>query len=234
MKLLTTLLPLLLAAAHCHAGQATGSAARDCRMIVSDIERLACFDAGAGTPPTPVAGAAGGSVAAPGAAAPAPFAPSPSIPDVIELVRLNEAERDERDVSFRMTRVQDQQPEQNQVVISAPALDGSAQRAYLAISCISNISRLQLLLPRPAERNQIRIRLFVDARPLSTTRTWQVMEEGLVIDAGRGLVAIELLRLLSSGGRLRVESDYAPAHGLMFDAEGLQGLVAQQREACHW
>ncbi|MNT65961.1 hypothetical protein D3C72_2039910 [compost metagenome] len=119
-------------------------------------------------------------------------------------------------------------------MISAPALDGAAQPNYLAISCVSNISRLQLLLHRSADRNQMRIRLYIDHRALAPASTWQVVEEGNVVDAGRGLVAIEILRQFSSGGRLRVESDYAPVNGLMFSAEDLHGLVAQQREACHW
>ncbi|MFD4841349.1 type VI secretion system-associated protein VasI [Achromobacter sp. NPDC058515] len=229
MKSPSTLLLLLLAAANCHAGQAQGHALGNCTAIVSDVERLGCFDATAGTPPSPVPPAA-----QPGAGARAKSASSPAAPGVTELVRRNEAARQERNYSFLISLAEDQQPGQTQVVISAPALDAAAQRTYLAISCVSNISRLQLLAHRPFDRNQISIRLFIDDRPLSAARTWQVLEEGNVADAGRGLVAIELLRQFSSGGRLRVESDYAPVNGLMFDAEGLQGLVAQQREACHW
>ncbi|MNQ00941.1 hypothetical protein D3C85_135980 [compost metagenome] len=228
MKSFCTLLPLLLAAFTCHAGHASGHASGgDCTAIVSDLERLGCFDAAAGTPPSPT-------LTAPAAGLPAQAAAAGTAPGVTELVRLNEAGRQERNVAFLISRSADRQPGQTQVVISAPALDGAAQPNYLAISCVSNISRLQLLLHRSADRNQMRIRLYIDHRALAPASTWQVVEEGNVVDAGRGLVAIDILRQFSSGGRLRVESDYAPVNGLMFSAEDLHGLVAQQREACHW
>lgn len=229
MKFSTALLVSMLAAASCQAGPAPGTAKDDCRAIVSDLERLACFDRAAGTPPSPIPGDAG-----PAAAPSARPGPPPPAPQIADLVRQNEAGRAAGDFSFLISRVEDALPGQTRVLISAPALDGAAESAFLAISCIANISRLQLLLPRPSERNQIRIRLYIDDRPLSAPRTWQAMEPGNVIDAGRGLVAVDLLRQFSSGGRLRLESDDAAVHGLMFDATGLHGLIAQQREACHW
>lgn len=228
MRFLRALFPLLLAAANCHAQPAQGDARVDCTTIVSDMERLACFDAAAGTPPSLVPRASG-SVDTPTQAA-----SSRTVSDVTELIRQNEAARRERDSLFLISRSEDRLPGQTRVMISAPALDAAPQPTYLAISCMSNISRLQLLTHRPPDRNRISIRLFIDERALSTARPWQVMEEGNVIDAGRGLVAIDLLRQFSSGGRLRVESDYAPINGLMFNAEGLHALIAQQREACHW
>lgn len=79
------------------------------------------------------------------------------------------------------------------------------------------------------------IRLYLDGKPLSPEIPWQVLEDGTVIDAGRGLVAIEQLRgLVGAGSRLRMESDYAAFADLAFDATGLHALMRRQREACHW
>lgn len=121
------------------------------------------------------------------------------------------------------------------VVISTPAEGKTDAEPFLAISCLSNISRLQLVARAPMEVNRMNIRLLLDNRPLSTARPWQVLEDGKVVDAGRGLVAIEQLRLmLQPSSRLRVESNYAPFDGLVFDVAGLHSLLASQREACHW
>ena len=218
----------VLVAVSCHAAAAPRPTVADCTGIVSDIERLGCFDAAAGTPPS--------KPAPPAAASAGPAAPArpPAPLDPGTLIRLNEAARQDQRRAFLLSRSDDREPGQTRVVISAPALDAAERPVYLAISCISNISRLQLLLAAPAARNQMRVRLFIDDTPLGGERTWQVVGEGDLVDAGRGLVAIDLLRRFTSGGRLRVQSDHAPLNGLMFNAEGLRELVAQQREACHW
>ena len=250
-----TLLPLLLlASAGSHAMSVSGPQAVPCTQIVSAIERLACFDAQAGTPPRPAEFPArtvaidpaptGPTTLLPDEPAPAPgmapplpterplpFLPAPTL--ATDLVRVNEAARQAGDTAFLLSHTQDQQAGQHRVVISAPA-QTEGPPTYLAISCLSNISRLQLVAERPFDRDQINIRLHIDDRPLSAARRWRVLDEGNVVDAGRGLVAIEQLRPFVAGAQLRVESDYAPLNGLTFNATGLQALLSRQREACHW
>ena len=245
------LLLLVAAAWHSHAQADTDP--RICTIIVSAVERLACFDAAAGTPPAPTP-------VRPALAAPAPITPGRPAPNASpdvstaampsqtgprpvasafiatrssELVRQNESARQPQDTAFLMSYTDDEQPGQQRVVISAPAL-GAGPPIYLAISCLSNISRLQLLAEQPFPQHHINIRLYMDDRPLSAGKPWRVLDEGNVADAGRGLVAIEHLRPFVAGTHLRVESDYAPLNGLTFDATGLQALLARQREACHW
>ncbi|WDD93485.1 type VI secretion protein [Burkholderia sp. FERM BP-3421] len=134
-----------------------------------------------------------------------------------------------------LLRVEDALPGQSKVVISAPAVGGAEPRPLLAISCLQNISRLQLLTAQPLDVNRVSIRMLVDGRPISTSRPWQVLEDGTVTDAGRGLVAIEQLRHLTRPAQqLQLESDHAPFDGLSFDASALHDLMGQQREACHW
>ncbi|NBA94157.1 type VI secretion system-associated protein VasI [Pseudomonas sp. R5(2019)] len=210
----------------CDTGQALVAAGRDCTIIVSALERLACFDSTAGTPPTPQAAAS----------VPAEVSPArASVPDIVSLVRRNESGRQPEQTSMLLLRTDDALPGQSQVVISAPALDGPEPRTYLAISCLQNISRLQLLTAQPVTVNRANIRLLLDGRPLSASRPWQVLEVGTVTDGGRGLVAIEQLRHLTRPGQLlKVESDHAPFDGLEFDAGALHERMNQQREACHW
>lgn len=222
-------LTLLSAAAliGCDSGGSAAAASPDCTRIVSALERLACFDAAAGTPPTPPA--------LQPQVAPPVVESMVRAPDIAVLVRANEARRRPEQTATLITRGADVLPGQDKVVISASALGGSTPRPYLAISCLSNISRLQLLTAEPLPVNRVSIRLLLDGRPISPTRPWQVLEDGTVTDAGRGLVAIEQLRPLTrSAQQLQVESDHSPFDGLRFDASALAAQISQQREACHW
>ncbi|AVJ31234.1 hypothetical protein CLM73_25900 [Achromobacter spanius] len=214
------------------------AAGRRCTTIVSAIERLACFDAEAGTPPTataesaaPAAGAAAAGVAA---SAAAPFE-LVRVPDIVGLVQRNESRRKADYAGALLLRVGDAIPGQDKVVISAPALAGSAPRPLLAISCLQNISRLQLITAEPLDVSRVSIRVLLDGRPISDRRPWQVLDDGTVTDAGRGLVAIEQLRHLTRASQqMQLESDHASFDGLSFDTAALHALMAQQREACHW
>jgi len=221
---------LLLAAAVLVGGDAATdavAAGRSCRTIVSAIERLACFDAEAGTPPATAA-----DITAPAAAAPAAMV---RVPDIVGLVQRNESRRKADHAGVMLLRVGDAIPGQDKVVISAPALTGSEPRPLLAISCLQNISRLQLITAEPLDVSRVSIRVLLDGRPISDRRPWQVVEDGTVTDAGRGLVAIEQLRHLTRASQqMQLESDHASFHGLSFDTAALHELMAQQREACHW
>lgn len=196
-------------------------AAQDCSSIVSPLKRLECFDLAAGTPIYPP---------------PAPPSELGRVLPIIDLVQRNEVKRPPEDQRFLLSSFPEPDNDQQQrLVISAPALGALPPRPYLAISCESKISRLQLVLDEPAKPNKIRIQLFKDDRPVSAPYQWQVLDDaGLVVDAGRGLQAISLLRNMGGGQRLRLESDYPRLHGLVFDAEGLGALIEQERQVCRW
>ena len=220
---------LLLAAAvltACDAATDATAAVHRCTTIVSAVKRLACFDAEAGTPPAATAHAAE-PVAAP---------PDPArVPEIVQLVQRNESRRKADHAGALLLRLDDAIPGQYKVVISAPALGGREPRPLLAISCLQNISRLQLITPQPLEASRVNIRVSLDGRPISNRRPWQVLDDGTVTDAGRGLVAIEQLRYLTRPAQqMQLESDHAAFDGLSFDASALHALMAQQREACHW
>ncbi|MBV7499462.1 MULTISPECIES: type VI secretion system-associated protein VasI [unclassified Achromobacter] len=229
---------LLLVAAVLAGGDAATdavAAGRSCRTIVSAIERLACFDAEAGTPPVPAAEMATPSTVAPTAQASATAPSMVRVPDIVGLVQRNESRRKADHAGVLLLRVGDAIPGQDKVVISAPALAGSEPRPLLAISCLQNISRLQLITAEPLDVSRVSIRVLLDGRPISDRRPWQVVEDGTVTDAGRGLVAIEQLRHLTRASQqMQLESDHAAFHGLSFDTAALHELMAQQREACHW
>lgn len=227
MKLmrLTVLAALILTG--CDSGEPATAAGPDCTRITSALERLACFDAIAETPPTYP------SQQPPAAAVVAEPVVKP--PHITRLVNANEAGRRPEETASRISSSADALPGQDKVVISAPALSGTAAETYLAISCLSNISRLQLLSADPLPVNHITIRLLLDGRPITAARPWQVLEDGTVSDAGRGLVAIEQLRHLTRKAQLlQVESNHGPFDGMRFDASALAEQMSRQREACQW
>lgn len=194
------------------------SAARDCRYIGSSLERLACFDEAAGTPAR----------TAPLSRPPAELeAPSHS------RVLANEARRGAHDLTFLANVAEPGASAIEGLVISAPAIASVAPHPYLAISCVQNISRLQLITARPVEARWVRVQLQGE-RSATAPTAWQVMENGQVLDAGRGLPAIEQIKQLLGAHRIRVLSDNAQLHGLTFDAQGLDPLISQARSACRW
>lgn len=229
MKLLSLTLLSAVALIGCDTGGKAVAAGPDCTRIVSALERLACFDAAAGTPPAPPA------TQPTSPPPPVTVEPAMKAPDITVLVHASEANRGPDQTASILMRSEDALPGQYKVVISAPALGGRAPHPYLAISCLSNISRLQLLTAEPLPVNRVRIRLLLDGHPITDSRPWQVLEDGTVTDAGRGLVAIEQLRHLTRPGQqLQIESDHSPLDGLRFDASALSGQMARQREVCHW
>jgi type VI secretion system protein VasI len=199
---------------------------RDCISIVSNMERLACFDMVVGTPPAPTSKAS--------AVTKTPALNSGvRVPEIVTLAQDNEIKRKKGETGFKLLKAEDTVQDQTKIVLSAPAIDRSD--IYFVVSCLSNISRLQLITSRPTAASRMNIRLHLDGRALSNARPWQVLEDGNIVDAGRGLVAIEQLRFLTApGSRLQVESDNSEFNGLIFDASGLSQLMTEQRGACHW
>lgn len=201
-------------------GQALADATRDCTRVSSRVERLACFDDAAGTPAyQPVARGRWS-------------APELSAPSVARIMA-NERERAPDDLAFRLSVQPEGRMGQKLVVISAPAIAATEPRPYLAISCVENISRLQLLTAQPIESNRVTMRLRTE-RQATSLLPWQVLENGQVLDAGRGLPAIEQIKALIGAHRIQILSDHPALEGLSFDALGLDPLIDQARQACRW
>ncbi|MEN5300974.1 type VI secretion system-associated protein VasI [Pseudomonas sp. TWI628] len=185
---------------------------QDCQRIVSNIERLACFDKSAGTPAhlVPMQWSA-------------PEQDSPTL----RRVMAHEAGRLPEDLSFRLKSAEDG------LMISAPAIASAAPHPYLVISCVQNISRLQLITAAPIHAGRVEVQL-IGERGATVSTPWQVMENGQVLDAGRGLPGIEQIKPLIGAHRIQVESDNPAVDGLIFDAQGLDPLIDEARMTCRW
>lgn len=189
-----------------------GYAHTDCPRIVSNVERLACFDSAAGTPAHAV---------------PAQWSAPEQDSPTVRRVLAHEAGRGPDDLTFRLT------PEPEGLTISAPAIASAAPHPYLVISCLQNISRLQLVAALPIDAGRVTVRLH-GARGATAATPWQVTENGQVLDAGRGLPGIEQIKQLLGAHRIEVQSDNAAVDGLVFDAQGLDPLIEEARKTCRW
>jgi type VI secretion system protein VasI len=194
------------------------SAARDCPRIVSNLERLACFDEAAGTPAR--------------SATRTWSAPEQEAPSVLS-VSLNEVQRAADDWGFLLTAQDEDGEGLSRLVISAPAIASAKPHPVLAISCVQNISRLQLITGQPLDTHRLDVRLFKDETPVSSG-PWQVQENGRVLDAGRGLPAIDQIKRLIGAQRIHLISEHPVVGNLSFDAVGLSPLIAEARKACRW
>ena len=191
-----------------------------CTRIASSLQRLACFDKLAGTP---LMSQRTGSSS------------QRYVPEVILEVAKLEKARPQGETRFRMVQsIEDATTGQRRVVISAPALNAKPPKPLMAVSCIANITRLQFIVHPPTGRNQANVELIHEGRIVAPRQTWQVLEQGRLVDAGRGLVGIDVVRRLGSGKRLEVRSDLPQLNGLVFDSEGLFELIEIQRNACRW
>lgn len=148
-------------------------------------------------------------------------------------VMTNEVGRGPEDLTFRLGNLGGVADAEEELVISAPAIASVGERSYLAISCIQNISRLQLITNRPVEASRVNVR--IKGQGWSTSETaWQVRENGQVLDAGRGIPAIEQIKQMIGAQRIEVVSGHRAVDGLAFDAEGLDALISQVRRSCRW
>lgn len=187
-------------------------ASQDCSRIVSNIERLACFDQAAGTPGfTPQRQWSAQELEAP----------------TVRRVLIHETGRAPEDLMFRL------RSEEGGLLISAPAIASVAPHPYLIISCVQNISRLQLVTAQPVDASRVQVQLRGE-RGATAPTPWQVMENGQVLDAGRGLPGIEQIKQLIGAHRIHVESDNPAVDGLVFDAQGLDPLIDEARKTCRW
>lgn len=185
---------------------------QDCSRIVSNLERLACFDEAAGTPAHLV---------------PMQWSPPEQDSPTVRRVLTHEAGRHPDDLTFRLT------PEDEGLTISAPAIASAASHSYLVISCLQNISRLQLVAAQPVDAGRVTVRLQGE-RSTTVATPWQVTENGQVLDAGRGLPGIEQIKQLIGAHRIEVQSDNPSIDGLVFDAQGLDPLIDEARKTCRW
>lgn len=199
---LIALLPLLLATS---AAEAPLDMARwqACRQEPSPLVRLACYDAiGNG-------------------AASATEGDSPKSA-AWQAIWAQEQVRTPESASFLLQSDETRGSE----TLTRPALRG----ATLSIGCVDSITHIRLRLDQPWSGEKVLVEL--DGQPSAGSQSWFIRDQGLLLEYGRGLPAIEELKRWLGHRELQVRADNGAL--LRVDLSGLKEALAPLRQQCRW
>jgi type VI secretion system protein VasI len=110
--------------------------------------------------------------------------------------------------------------------LTRPALRG----ATLAIGCVDSITHIRLRLDSPWAGETVQVEL--DGQPSSSAQNWFIRDQGLLLEYGRGLPAIEELKRWIGHRELQVRADNGAL--LRVDLSGLKEALLPVRQQCRW
>nr|WP_314265989.1 type VI secretion system-associated protein VasI [uncultured Moellerella sp.] len=139
--------------------------------------------------------------------------------------RDHEAKRDDNSANFITTQsANGGYP----VIMTTPAIGAQSPRPILMISCIDNITRMQLVLSSVQEAGAITL----TSDQIEYSADWFLRENGYVLESSRGIPGIEEIKRLLSGNRLTIK--LANDQRLSFNISQLAEDIKPLRAACHW
>lgn len=114
------------------------------------------------------------------------------------------------------------------VLMTIPAIGHQPPRPVLMLSCIDNITRMQIALPWQQHTSDVR---FITNKTQFDAQ-WFLREDGYLLESSRGLAGIEEIKRLLSGETLTLKS--RNNNPLTFNISGLNEEIEPLRSACHW
>ena len=200
---LISLLPLLLAGS----GTATSldmNSWQRCRREVAPLVRLACYDS---------LGDAKGATSEQVAIASSAW----------QAIWAQEQVRTSDSPPFLLQ----QDAERGSAILTRPALRG----ATLAIGCVDSITHIRLRLDVPWRGELVQIGLDGQSDN-DRSQSWFIRDQGLLLEYGRGLPAIEELKHWIGHRELQVYSEHDVP--LRIDISGLKEALLPLRQQCRW
>ena len=141
-----------------------------------------------------------------------------------------EKTRETQNLQFILTQTE---PPNSRVILTTPALGYPNSRPILMLSCIDNITRLQIALPTSiGKQSNIAVRLNTERHQFSSQ--WFVREEGFLLEASRGLEGIKEIQQLFHATRLKIQLENNEFNDFVFNIEQLEAEIKPLRAACHW
>lgn len=119
------------------------------------------------------------------------------------------------------------------VIVTTPAIGILPPRPVLMLSCMDNITRMQVALTHPLDVHDMAVKMNVDGKTFSSR--WFVRENGVLLESSRGLSGIDEIKKLIGAKTLTVDAGAESAAGILtFNIDGLTQAIAPLRDACHW
>ncbi len=98
----------------------------------------------------------------------------------------------------------------------------------LMISCIDNLSRIELVLPFSIEAARVQLSFN------RVQQIWRNDDSGLVLSSARGLPAIDMMRNIMQENHLLLRSNAESIDGLLFDTRQVPLFIDALRRRCGW
>ncbi len=118
--------------------------------------------------------------------------------------------------------------------IALPALNSTTSftdnaKPVLMLSCIDNLSRIEIALPSSVEGARVKVTLSNQ-----TSQIWRSDDTGLLMSSARGLPAINLMKGIINERQLIMRSNAPFIDGLIFNTEQLSTSIEALRQRCGW
>lgn len=194
-----------------------------CKLIKSSLQRLTCFDQFFKTPVViPDVKKTGNKLGG-------------RTPEIIKIaMRIEEQRTSEITGLLREDKMEHESARQQRIIFTSPAIGSHPPRPLLMISCINNITRLQIGLHSPVNKGKVDVALNLSGRTHGRDHHWRIIGSGLIADAGHGIPSIDILKTMIGHNRVLFHSDEMVLEGLTFDITGFTHYVKSFRTACHW
>ena len=119
----------------------------------------------------------------------------------------------------------------NELEVVLSSLD---DKAAIYIACKDNITRFQIVMDRPVTKNPLTVEIANTETQQSASKiNWQNAERGYMLDAGRGLYAIQQLKAILYIDTFSVLIPQEK-RSFTFKNNGLASKVAPIRKECGW
>ncbi|WP_279156222.1 type VI secretion system-associated protein VasI [Obesumbacterium proteus] len=118
------------------------------------------------------------------------------------------------------------------LMMTTPSQEGSPVSAILAISCVENITRMQLVFSQPLGDGESPLTLRTGKHDIDSRWFWR--SSGYRLESSRGLSGIAEIQQLLGSAMLTIIADNKALNGLTFQLNNLQTTLQPLRKACHW
>ncbi|MFC3024444.1 type VI secretion system-associated protein VasI [Vibrio zhugei] len=102
-------------------------------------------------------------------------------------------------------------------------------KPVLLMSCMHNLSRVEIALPKPVKDGRIRI-----AVAGGQEQYWRSDDVGVLMSSARGLPAIRMMKAMTQGPSLTLRSNASFVDGLRFNTRDVATQLSALRDRCGW